>query len=43
MITPSLFSPLNKAETRAFDASANRYGAFLERAVNVTLQENSEE
>ncbi len=38
IITPSLFTPLNEAETRAFAASANRYGAFLDRSVNVTLQ-----
>ena len=37
IITPSLFTPLNKAETRAFAAAANRYGAFLDRSVNVTL------
>lgn len=35
IITPNLFIPLNKTETRAFVASANRYGAFLERSVNV--------
>jgi hypothetical protein len=37
MITPNLFIPLNKAETRAFVASAKRYGAFLERSVNATF------
>jgi winged helix DNA-binding protein len=37
MITPSLFTPLNDAETRAFAASANRYGAFLDRSVNLTF------
>jgi hypothetical protein len=37
IITSSLFTPLNKAETRAFAAAANRYGAFLDRSVNVTL------
>ena len=38
IITSSLFTPLNTAETRAFTASANRYGAFLERSVNATFQ-----
>ena len=37
-ITPSLLTPLNKAETRAFAAAAKRYGAFLERSVNATFQ-----
>ncbi len=37
MITPNLFIPLNKAETRAFVASANLYGAFLDRSVNATF------
>jgi hypothetical protein len=37
IITPSLFTPLNEAETRAFVASANRYGAFLDRSVNLTF------
>jgi hypothetical protein len=38
MITTSLLTPLNTAETRAFDAAANRYGTFLGRSVNVTFQ-----
>jgi DNA glycosylase AlkZ-like len=37
MVTPSLFAPLNEVETRSFIESANRYGAFLDRSVNVTL------
>jgi hypothetical protein len=37
MITPSLFTPLNEAETRAFAAAANRYGAFLDMSVNLTF------
>ncbi|HLX40859.1 MAG TPA: winged helix DNA-binding domain-containing protein [Ktedonobacteraceae bacterium] len=37
IITPSLFTPLNEAETHAFSAPANRYGAFLERSVNVNF------
>ena len=38
IITPNLFAPLNEAETRAFVASANRYGTFLDLPVNVTFQ-----
>lgn len=38
LLTPNLFIPLNKAETRAFAASANRYGAFLDRSVDATFQ-----
>jgi hypothetical protein len=38
IITPSLFTPLNEAETRAFAASANRYGAFLAMSVNAAFQ-----
>jgi hypothetical protein len=38
MITPNLFIPLNEAETRAFAASANRYGAFLGKAAHITFQ-----
>ena len=38
MITPNLFIPLNEAETRAFAASANRYGAFLGKAAHVSFQ-----
>jgi hypothetical protein len=37
MVTPSLFAPLNEVETRSFIESTNRYGAFLDRSVNVTL------
>jgi hypothetical protein len=36
ILTPSLFTPLNEAETRAFAAAANRYGAFLGMTLNVT-------
>ena len=36
ILTPSLFTPLNKAETRAFVASANHYGEFLGLSVNIT-------
>ncbi len=39
-ITPSLFAPLNEAETRAFAASANSYGAFLNSSVIVTCEGN---
>ena len=38
IITPSLLTPLNDAETRAFAAAANRYGAFLDMSVNLTFQ-----
>jgi hypothetical protein len=38
ILTPNLLTPLNKAETRALAASVNRYGAFLGRSVNATLQ-----
>ena len=37
IITASLFIPLNEAETRALAASANCYGAFLDRSVNVKI------
>jgi hypothetical protein len=37
IITPNPFIPLNEAETRAFAASANCYGAFLDRSVNVKI------
>src|SRR6266568_1460947 len=37
ILTPSLFTPLNEAETRALDESANRYGTFLEMPVNVNV------
>ncbi len=37
IITPNLFTPLNKDETRAFAAAANRYGAFLDLSVNVSF------
>ena len=36
-ITPSLFAPLNEAETCALVAAANRYGAFLGLPANITL------
>jgi Winged helix DNA-binding domain len=38
MIAPNLFIALNEAETRAFVASANRYGAFLGRSTHVSFQ-----
>ena len=38
ILTPSLFIELNEAEIRAFAASANRYGAFLDRSVDATFQ-----
>jgi hypothetical protein len=38
VIEANPFTPLSKAETRAFVASANRYGAFLHRSVNATFQ-----
>ncbi len=37
IITPSLFTPLNDAQTRTFAAAANRYGAFLDMSVNLTF------
>ncbi len=37
ILTPSLFTPLNEAETRALAASASSYGAFLNMAVNVDV------
>jgi hypothetical protein len=36
ILTPSLFTPLNEAETRAFTTSANHYGTFLGLTLNVT-------
>src|SRR5947207_7011978 len=36
ILTPSLFTPLNEAETRALAASVKRYGAFLEMPLNAT-------
>src|SRR5712692_202039 len=36
ILTPSLFTPLNEAETRAFTTSANHYGTFLGMTLNVT-------
>lgn len=36
IINASPFTPLNEAETRAFMIAADRYGAFLERAVDVS-------
>jgi hypothetical protein len=38
ILTPSLFTPLNEAETRALAASAERYGAFLDRSVDMASQ-----
>lgn len=38
IINASPFTSLNEAETRAFMVAADRYGAFLERAVNVAFQ-----
>src|SRR6266496_2317940 len=38
IITPSLFTPLNKAETRALAATVNHYGAFLDRSMIATFQ-----
>src|SRR5207248_7597455 len=35
ILTPSLFTPLNEAETRALAMSASRYGAFLNMPVNI--------
>jgi winged helix DNA-binding protein len=37
MLSPSLFASLNEAEMRALAASARRYGAFLNMAVNVDV------
>ena len=37
IITPNLFTPLSKDETRAFATVANRYGAFLGLPVNATF------
>jgi hypothetical protein len=38
IITPSPFTPLNEAETHAFAVAADRYGAFLERSVDIAFQ-----
>ncbi len=38
ILTPTLFTPLNKAESRAFAASAHRYGEFLGLSVNLDHQ-----
>jgi hypothetical protein len=38
IITPSLFTPLKKAETHSLAASANQYSAFLDMTVNFTFQ-----
>jgi winged helix DNA-binding protein len=38
IITQHLFTALDPAETCAFTAAANRYGAFLERSVDATFQ-----
>src|SRR6266487_145758 len=40
ILTPSLFTTLNGAETRALAASAERYGAFLDTPVNLSLYSN---
>jgi hypothetical protein len=37
ILTPSLFTPLNEAETCALAASAKRYGAFLDMPVHVNV------
>jgi hypothetical protein len=37
LLTPSLFTTLNGAETRALATSAKRYGAFLDMPVNVEV------
>src|SRR6266571_4723834 len=37
ILTPSLFTPLTKDETRAFVASAKRYRAFLDTLVNINF------
>lgn len=37
ILTPSLFTSLNEAEMRALAESANRYGAFLDTAMNVDV------
>jgi hypothetical protein len=38
ILTASLFTPLNEVETRALTSAAERYGTFLNMAVNVTFQ-----
>ena len=38
VIEANPFTPLSEAETRAFVATANRYGEFLDRSVNTTFQ-----
>jgi DNA glycosylase AlkZ-like len=38
ILTTTLFTPLNKAESRAFAASAHRYGEFLGLSVNLDHQ-----
>ena len=40
IITPSLFTPLTRAETRAFASPANHYGAFLKYACEFHLDGN---
>jgi hypothetical protein len=37
MLTPSLFTPLNEAETRALAESASRYGAYLGLPVKIDV------
>lgn len=38
ILSPTLFTPLNEAESRAFAASANHYGEFLGLSVNFNHQ-----
>lgn len=38
ILTPSFFTALNTAETDAFAASVNRYGTFLGKPVNVSIE-----
>ena len=40
LLTPSLFTSLTKADTRALVASASRYGAFLDMPVNLNPYSN---
>ena len=37
ILTPSLFTPVTKAETHALAESANRYGTFLDLSVHVNF------
>ena len=38
ILTPNLFTSLNKAETDAFAVAARRYGVFLDRSVNAPFE-----